>query len=372
MTRQGDLDVMTSSRTPQNPRWRPLRLATIAPWLLVLAVPLQAQEKPQLAFDGLLYLRYSYQLGTDSTFGTNAHGNNFDLDRAYLTVRAKLSHGVSTRVTTDIDPSRSTTNQLPIVLKYAYVAWQPEGSALTWKFGEIQTPLIDWLEALWGIRLQGTMALSRARYVNASDFGASVSGAWHDDGVNFTAGLYNGEGFNRRPGDQHKDAAARASVRLMGSDASGPTGGLRLTGFAHLGASNGGGTRQRYTGVLSWQSSHLTLAAEATVTQDSTATDAPHTRGRVFSAYGTYTPTASPLTLLARLDRWDPDIDRERTVPDLTVNRQNRIIAGVAYRATPQLRLLLDADLASAHHGSPNNAYEASRRTLQFHTEVRF
>lgn len=348
------------------------RFAVRSVALLSLATPLLGQDGPTLRIDGLAYLRYSYQLGTDSTLSSGAHANNFDVDRAYINLRGTMSHGISTRITTDIDPGRPNTNQLLLRLKYAYVAWQPEGGALTWKLGEIQTPLIEWIETLWGFRMQGSVALDRTRYLTSSDFGLSVSGDWKDDGINFAAGVYNGEGYNRTPGDQHKDVAARVSVRLAPSNATGAASGLRLTGYGHLGASNGGGTRSRFAGILSWQSERLAFGAELAVTRDSTAPDAPDTRGRVISAYGVYNLPTSPISLLARLDAWDPDTEVEPSFSDPMHSSQQRVIAGVAYRLTPDVRLMLDADFVSMHHGSPDNAFEANRRSLLFQTEFRF
>ncbi len=333
---------------------------------------LGGQDSPKLSISGLGYLRYGYQLGTDSSLGDGAHANNFDVDRAYINFKGTMSHGISTRITTDIDPGRPNTNQLLLRLKYAYVAWQPDGSALTWKLGEIQTPLIEWIETLWGFRMQGSVALDRTRYLSSSDFGLSVSGSWRDNAVDMAAGVYNGEGYNRVPGDQHKDVAARVSVRLASSDAPGTTGGLRLTGYGHLGASNGGGTRSRFAGILSWQAQRLTLGTELAVTRDSTAVDSPDTHGRVLSAYGVYNVPTSPLSLLARVDAWDPDTEFEPSFPDPKQSKQLRIIAGVAYRLTPDVRLMLDGDFVSMHHGSPNNAFEANRRSLLFQTEFRF
>jgi len=354
------------------PRLSPPLFAVLLFGVLPFAAPLEGQDRPTLRIDGLGYLRYSYQLGTDSTLGAGAHANNFDVDRAYINLRGTMRHGISTRVTTDIDPGRPNTTQLLLRLKYAYVAWHPEGSALTWKLGEIQTPLIEWIETLWGFRMQGSVALDRTRYLTSSDFGLSVAGNWRDDGISLVAGVYNGEGYNGTPGDQHKDVAARLSVRLVSSDITGPASGLRLTGYGHLGASNGGGARSRFAGILSWQSVRLTLGGELAVTRDSTAPGSPDTRGRVLSAYGVYNLPTSPIALLARVDAWDPDTDREPSFPDPATSRQHRIIAGVAYRLTPDVRVMLDADFVAMHHGSPDNAFEANRRSLLFQTEFRF
>ena len=56
----------------------------------------------------------------------------------------------------------------------------------------------------------------------------------------------------------------------------------------------------------------------------------------------------------------------------LAVNRQTRVIAGISYTASPNLRLLLDVDLNSLDGGSPTNSFDRSRQTLFFHTEVKF
>ncbi len=223
-------------------------LAVMAMALVGLAAPLAAQDGSSVSVSGVGYLHYRYQLGTDSTLTPPAHANNFDVDRTYVTIAGKLGDGFTTRITTDVDGRKANGNQLSLRLKYAYVAWRPEDSPMTVKFGQIQTPYIDFEESLWGYRMQGPIAMDRTGYLTSSDVGLSVDGNWKDNAVNMTAGIYNGEGYSKAPGDQHKDVAARVSVRLAGTDASGKTGGLRLTGFAQVGKSNGGGTRQRFLG----------------------------------------------------------------------------------------------------------------------------
>ncbi len=108
------------------------------------------------------------------------------------------------------------------------------------------------------------------------------------------------------------------------------------------------------------------------MTRDSTAANAPETRGRVLSAFGVYNLAGSPLALMARVDRHDPDTDADPAGPDLDAGERTRVIAGVSYQMTPEVRFLVDADLLSLEHGSPGNAFDATRRTLYFHTEFRF
>jgi hypothetical protein len=60
------------------------------------------------------------------------------------------------------------------------------------------------------------------------------------------------------------------------------------------------------------------------------------------------------------------------TGPDLATDVRTRVIAGLSYQLTPDVRVLLNADLASQEQGSPNNAFNATRRTLLFQTEFTF
>lgn len=347
-------------------------LALVGAALVVAAAPVAAQDGPTVSVSGVGYLHYRYQLGTDSSLTPPAHANNFDVDRTYVTLTGKLGDGFSTRVTTDVDGRKAAGNQLTLRLKYAYLAYAPEGSPLTFKFGQIQTPYIDFAETVWGYRMQGPVAMDRTGYLTSSDVGLSVDGSWGGDAVNMTAGVYNGEGYSKAPGDQHKDVAARVSVRLLRTDAGGKAGGLRLTGFAQVGRSNGGGTRQRFLGLLSYRSRALTVGAEYAVTKDSTSASSPETNGRVMSGFAVFSLPESPLALIGRVDRWDPDTDVSPDGPSLATGEQTRVIAGVSYRVNPNVRLLLDADLASLRHGSPSNAYDASRRSIFFHTEFTF
>src|SRR2546426_9284428 len=136
------------------------------------AVPAAAQapaaQAPQVTVSGVAYLQYLYQLKD-----TAAHNNNFDVTRAYINVIGRFSGGVYTRITVDVNrpPAVTTDNSLRYRLKYAYAAYTPQGSSLTYKLGQIHTPFIDWEEALWDYRMQGQMAMERGGYLSSSDFG---------------------------------------------------------------------------------------------------------------------------------------------------------------------------------------------------------
>lgn len=316
---------------------------------------------PTVTVGGVGYAQFYYNLKD-----TANHVNNFDVTRAYINVIGRFPHGIRTRVTPDI--YRVADGSLAYRLKYAFVAWTPENSPLTFKFGQNNTPFVDWEERLWDYRMQGTIAVDRNGYISSSDFGLLVDGNFGTDRVSFSAGVQNGESYNRAPGDKGKDFVARVSVRLVATDEGGETGGLRLTGYAGAGKPTGGGTRQRYLGVVSYRSKLLTLAAELAATKDSTLTD-PVTatrKGRVITSFGVLrVPPGYKLQLIGRVDAVDPDTDTDD-------DRQIRIIAGIAYQLTPNLRLLADLDHLSYQGGVTTPALEAVRSQALFQVQFTF
>src|SRR2546426_1374010 len=219
-------------------------------------VPVTAQQtappSPQVTVSGVVYGQYLYQLKDSLGAGDQ---NQFSIQRAYINVLGKFSGGLQTRVTGDLQPSGSGHQMLR--LKYAFAAWTPAGSDLTYKLGLLHTPWLDWEEALWDYRMQGTMALDRNGYATASDCGAGIDGKWQDDQVNAQLTVVNGEGYSGGTGDNRKDVMARVSVRLLKTDDNSRVGGLRITGYAGVGKPTSGGTRNRFLGMLSYRSKQL-------------------------------------------------------------------------------------------------------------------
>ena len=123
-----------------------------------------AQDKvPQVKVGGVVYAQYLYQL-TDEADGAN----NFDIIRAYVNVLGSLGGGFATRVTADI--YRVADGSLPSGSSTPIVACTPDGSPVTFKLGQMQTPWIEWEEALWDYRMQGTVAVDRNGYMSVVRF----------------------------------------------------------------------------------------------------------------------------------------------------------------------------------------------------------
>jgi len=294
----------------------------------------QASQSPQVTVGGVVYGQYLYQL-KDSLGAGNQ--NQFSIQRAYINVLGRFGGGISTRLTTDIAPTGTGNQQ--IRLKYAFLAWTPTNSKLTYKFGLVQTPYIDFEETLWDYRMQGPIAVDRNGYMSSADFGAGVDGRWNNEGVNAQFLFFNGEGYSGGTGDNHKDVGARVSVRLSKTNEPSRVGGLRVTGYAGIGKATGGADRNRYLALGSYKTQQLTLAAEYVSTKDGAIT------GSILSGFGVYRFARSKVGAIGRVDVLDPDTN----TPD---NKQTRVITGVSYQAQSNLRLLADVDLLSFEGGS--------------------
>ena len=342
-------------------RWnRGLLLAAMAAAMMSgrkLAAQVAATPAPQLSISGVGYTQWNYNVS-----GTQ-HNNTFDVTRTYLNFNAKFTGGVSTRVTPDI--YRNADGSLGYRLKYGYVSYQPNAGNLTYKFGLIQTPWLSREEDLYDYRMQGGMALERGGYLTSADFGLSADAKLMSGRLDVNAGVYNGEGYKKTDADQRKDFMARASYRLGTTDDNSAFGGLRLTAYGAIGRRTGGGNRDRYIGMLSYKSTRWTLAAEYGMTRDS-STVAPLalSKGSVLSAFGVYRLPATKVAVIGRVDITDPNTD-------LSNDKTTRIIGGLSYQLSPNLRLLGDVDLLSHEGVVPALAIDP-RNQLLFQAQFTF
>ncbi len=312
-----------------------------------------------LTVSGVVYGQYQYLLSDGAS-----HLNNFDITRSYVNVVGNFGAGVTTRVTPDVYRPTSTS-ALAFRLKYAYVQWRPaNGTApVDFRFGLSMTPWLDWEEALWGYRMQGPMFLDRAGYLTSSDYGLSMDLFSHDQGVNGQFAVVNGEGYGSAPGGQFKDFEGRASVRLLKTDDMSRVGGLRLNAYGQLGRFDSTGfARRRWIGGASYKSKLLTLAGEYALLTN--GTDSTNINGNGLSAYGVLNIPQTPVGIIARVDRIDPN-------KDVANKAFTTFIGGLSYRISPNLRVLGDVDLTH-YQGTPSASALASRKKAYFQTEIVF
>ena len=319
-------------------------LAAVA--LSALAAPAlraqaSAQQAPQATVTGVIYTQYQY---SDAPIAAKS---TFDMTRAYVNVLGRFSNGITTRLTTDILPNGVGGNYV-IRLKYAFAAWTPTGSSLTYKLGMIQTPFVDYEETLWDYRMQGTIAVDRNGAMTSSDAGFGVDGHWNGERINAQFALVNGEGYANGTGDFRKDFEARVSVRVKPTDDNSRVGGMRVTGYVGVGkATTTGADRNRFLGQWSYRTTQFTVAGEYVSRKDAAIT------GSIISAFGVYhLAQPSKISLIGRVDIVDPD-------KNIAGNNTTRIIGGASYQLSPNVRLLADIDRVKASGGTAINQFLA-------------
>lgn len=322
-----------------------------------------AQARPDVRVTGLFIGFWSADLGP------GADGNNrFDISRAYVNLVGRMSERVTGRITTDA--IREDGEELEVRLKYAFAAYAMPDAGLTARFGLTQTPFVEFEEAVWEHRMQGSIPADRLKFMSSSDLGLAVDGAWGDgDRLQVTAGVYNGEGWSQGSGDAGKDLMARATVRLASGNDPGPLGGLRLTGYGQVGSPTGGGTRQRGLGMLHWRSRQVTLATQVLVIRDRVDPQAggpgPTVDARLVGGFAVVKVPGSTVVLIGRLESFDPDRD---TAGD----RQTRWTAGAGVRLAPELRLLGSLEHLEYQGGAPTAALDAARTRVYLHAALTF
>lgn len=344
---------------------------------VMLVSPLTAQAPPpappQVTVGGLVYgqLQYDLKDSVGAAGVSTGHQNQFSIKRAYLNLNGRFSGGLQARITTDINPA-GVGNQF-VRLKFAYAAWTPTNSALTYKFGLIHTPWIGWEEDLWDYRMQGAIPVDRLGYMSSADVGFGIDGKWNNDQVNAQFTVVNGEGYSGGTGDKRKDAQLRVSVRLMDTDDASRVGGLRLSGYAGVGKRTGGGDRNRFIAMLSYKSKQFTLGGEFISTKDTISPVAADSlnlgggasaTGSIISAFGVLHFTNSPVAAIARVDVIDPNTSS-------SPNKLTRFTGGLSYQVTPNLRMLADADLLS-FEATPSNATTATRQQALVQMQLSF
>ena len=340
----------------------PWRLSAVA-LTLCLATPGAAQDRRDVRVSGLFIGFWAIDLGP------GAGGNNrFDISRAYLTLSGRMSDRVSGRITTDA--IRENGEELEVRLKYAFATYQPGLAGVAIRFGLTQTPFVEFEEALWEHRMQGSTPADRLRYLSSSDLGLAVDGVWGSgERLQVTAGVYNGEGWSRGDSDAGKDLMARATVRLAASDDPGPLGGLRLTGYGQVGSPTGGGVRRRGLGMLSWRGRRVTVATQVLLAHDR-ADAGPDQMGvpvdgLLAAGFIVVKVPSSPAVLIGRLERFDPN----RAVAG---DWQTRVTGGVGVRVAPELRVLGSLEHLRYQGGAPTPALDAARTRALAHVALTF
>jgi hypothetical protein len=265
--------------------------------------------------------------------------NAFNLVRTYINVTGNISHIVAFRITPDISretgAGSSNSGSLVYRTKYGYAQFNLDDWTGSWKtswvrVGIQQTPIIDFQEAAYRYRFQGTLFAERETAPNGQTFmpsadnGATFHTAFPNGYGDVHFGLYNGEGYTRAEANDQKAFEVRASVRPM------PMGeaiarGIRLTVFYDGDHYVKGSPRNRFITNASLEHRRLNAGFDFMKTADQTLPTAARIDGRGVSFWVTpfFKEKGNGFEALIRYDRFRPNVDADAW--------RDRLITGVAY-----------------------------------------
>jgi len=298
-------------------------------------------DTPKVSVGGTIFADYTYQdtpTGKDAD-GNVIHQNAFNLARAYINVTGNISHWVSFRITPDITrqtltttaagTTLSTDGSLVFRLKYAYGQvnfddFLVQGSWL--RFGQQQTPFVDYEEGIYRYRFQGTIFMERegpggsGSFLSSSDVGLSSRVVFPGNYGDVHLGVYNGDTYSKAEANDQKAFQVRLSLRPAPMVP--VLKGLRLTGFYDGDHYVKDAKRERFIGSLTFEHPYVNVGFDYLDAKDRTSVTKTEVHADGWS--GWITPrTPIGIEGLFRYDQFKPNKD--------LVGKKKRFIGGLAY-----------------------------------------
>ena len=169
------------------------------------------------AVSGRIYASYSFDLSEGAEYA-----NEFDIDRAYINVKSKISERLSARITTDVGRLSDGEADAKVrpYLKYAYLEVKDVAPGVKVRVGMAGLGLIATHENFWGHRWIEKSFTDRNKLHSSSDIGLHAIGA-HGQ-FSWQGGLVNGSGYGKAEDDASKKAQLQVGYDLLKSDDSAP------------------------------------------------------------------------------------------------------------------------------------------------------
>src|SRR5262245_58540264 len=163
--------------------------AAFAASVLAIASPARAQvtpaagytppdDTPRISVGATIFADYTVQQEPKIT---DADGNSrtlsqFQVGRSYINITGFISHSIAFRITPDITRASGTGSSVNgsyvYRLKYAFLQWNFDDFMTrgSWaRFGQQQTPYVDFMEGIYRYRFQGTIFEEREGFLSSSD-----------------------------------------------------------------------------------------------------------------------------------------------------------------------------------------------------------
>jgi hypothetical protein len=331
--------------------------AAAAAACLLLAAPARAQvtpaagytppdDTPSIKVGATIFADYTIQQQpkTKDAAGNDVTLNSFNVGRSYINVTGNISHLIAFRVTPDITRETGTgtslNGSLVFRLKYAYAQfsledWMTKGSWI--RFGQQQTPWLDFMEGFYRYRFQGQIFSEREGFLSSSDVGASFHYSLPSNYGEIHTGFYNGETYTQPEVNQEKGFMIRGTVRPLVMHP--VLRGLRITGFWDQDAYVKNEARHRGIVNATFEHPYLNGSFEYLTAKDERPPTFTTVDAHGWSAWITPRTTKGWEGLL-RYDHLEPNTGAPGT--------RKRTIGGIAYwflhQGNASTALLLDLD----------------------------
>jgi len=182
-------------------------------------------EQP-IQVQGRIYAYYMYDL-TPYENDADKGENSFDLGRAYVRFKGKITEKVKAEITLDADREykyslsqaedgtytlTKTPERFRVFVKYAYLDVGDLIPNHHIQGGLVKTPWVDYEQGIWGWRVLRKVALDENKYTNSADLGIALAGDIVEDYVQHHFSFTNGEGYKNPEEFGGKTVEYRLSV----------------------------------------------------------------------------------------------------------------------------------------------------------------
>lgn len=302
-----------------------LRILVVATTAAILTLPAIAQSmsfQPSYTLGATMFADFTYQ---DSPSATDANGKSyspesFNVSRTYINFKGKLNDLVEFRITPDI--YRDSNGDYLYRLKYAFAQFDlnniHKGDWI--RFGQQQTPWVDYEEGIYRYRFQGPIFVDREHYLTSSDIGVSGHFNFAHDYGDVHVGYYNGEGYSHPEANNQKGFEIRASFRPFPTSVVAK--GLRFAVFYMGDDYQSGNQRNRTIANVTYQSDRLNGGFDYLDAKDQTSDAAPTVESNGYS-FWINPRTSTGWELLYRHDELKPDKSTDM--------KKKRDIIGISY-----------------------------------------
>jgi hypothetical protein len=167
----------------------------------------RAAEPGETTIGGRAYIDMTNVDETSDGVKTAASGTGLDVKRFYFVLGHQFDKVWAVNLTTDFNYV-SADSETQLFVKKAYVEGK-FSDAFTLRLGSTDTPLLPFLENIYGNRFIENMLIERIGFEASADWGAHILGAFGNGKAHYAVSAINGNGYKNPSRSQGLDLDSR-------------------------------------------------------------------------------------------------------------------------------------------------------------------